>query len=310
MILNIIYLLCLFILLGLAADFLVQNISYIATALKIKLFAVGIILGIATSLPETSVAINASLEGIAGVSVGNLLGGIVVVLGLVLGASLMLNRKINTDGRLSLIAPQIIIMFIPLILGSDGNFGFWDGLIMILSYFSLLFYLYKVNHSFDIGQLVILEKNKIIRSIIFSIVGIVAILFFSHFIIVLTEKTLATWQVSKLTLGLLIFAVGTNLPEISIAITSWRKKTSELSLSHLLSSSFTNVLILGVMSILSPISFQVGNSYYILSAFLTIVLVLFVLFYRSDKKLDHLEGAILFSCYLLFLAANIWLLSF
>lgn len=307
MIINIIILIFLFLALGLTADFLVRGISYLAKVLQIRLFAIGIILGIVTSLPEISVGINTTLDGIAGVSVGNLLGGVLVILGLVLGCSLLLNKSVNTDGELKLIIPQIGIIFIPLILGFDGYFGLVDGVIMVVSYFSLIYYLYRSNHSFNINSIALIEKKKIFESIALSLISIIAVLVISHFIVGIAEKILLSWDLSKFTLGVIIFALGTNLPEISIALTSWRKKSSELSLSHLLGSAFTNVLVLGVLSIISPIVFKTATSYYLLASVLTVLLVSFVIFYKSKNRLDRLEGVFLLICYLVFLILNFYL---
>ena len=55
-----------------------RNIKYIASALHIKLFAFGIVLGLITTLPELSVGINATIDGVAALSVGNLLSGLSV----------------------------------------------------------------------------------------------------------------------------------------------------------------------------------------------------------------------------------------
>lgn len=105
-------------------------------------------------------------------------------------------------------------------------------------------------------------------------------------------------------MGLLVFSIGTNLPEISIALTSWRKKTSELSLSHLLSSAFTNVLVLGILSFMQPIVFEVNATYWIMSIFLAVTLILFTYFYHSDRDMDRVEGAVLIGVYGLFLVVN------
>jgi cation:H+ antiporter len=297
----------LFLVLGLSADFLVRSISYLAKVLQVRLFAIGIILGVVTSLPEISVGINTTIDGVAGVSVGNLLGGVLVILGLVLGASLMLNKGINTDGKLKLIVPQIGIIFIPLMLGFDGNFGLTDGIIMVLSYFLLIYYLYKSNHSFNINSVALLDKKKIFKSITLSLASIVSVLVVSHFIVEIAEIILLSWNVSKLTLGIIIFSLGTNLPEISIAITSWRKHSAELSLSNLLGSAFTNVLILGVLSIVSPIFFGINLSYYLLVSFLAVIMILFIIFYKTKSKLESFEGLMLFVIYLTFLVLNFWL---
>lgn len=67
-----------FVVLGGSAGLVVRNIKYIASALHIKLFAFGIVLGLITTLPELSVGINATIDGVAALSVGNLLSGLSV----------------------------------------------------------------------------------------------------------------------------------------------------------------------------------------------------------------------------------------
>ena len=308
-ILDIFKLFALFTFLGISADLVVRNIKHIAAVLRIRLFAFGILLGLVTTLPELTVGINATLEGVAGLSVGNLLGGIIVLFGLVVGSSLILNRKISTDGNLKTLIPEIGIMFSLVLLGLDGKFGLLDGLLMISLYFGLVYYLYRVNHSFAGGGVVMVEKNKIIKAISLAVIGVVFLLLVSHWIVDASLELLEYWNVSRLVMGFLIFSIGTNLPEISIAITSWRKKNSELSLSHILSSAFTNVLAMGMLAAIKPMSFSAGPAFYILSIFLAVILILFLFFYHSGKKMDRKEGVILLACYALFLLVNFWLIK-
>ncbi|MDD5290917.1 MAG: hypothetical protein PHZ04_02255 [Patescibacteria group bacterium] len=302
-------LLFLFGVLGAAADFAVRNIKYIASVLKIRLFAFGILLGLVTTLPELSVGINATANGVASLSVGNLLGGIIVIFGLILGASLLLNRQIVTDGKLKVLIPEVAVMFSPILFGLDGSYGLLDGLAMAGLYLGLIFYLYRTNHSFGASHLEMIDKNKITRAVLVSIAGIIFILLASHWIVKITLDLLNYINVSKLVIGVLIFSIGTNLPEITITIMSWRKKTSELSLSHLLSSAFTNVLILGILASIRPITFVIGPAYWALVIFMGLILILFLFFYYSHKKMDRREGLILLSVYILFLIVNFWIIK-
>jgi len=296
----------LFLALGWLADFAVKNIKYLGAVLKIRLFAFGIILGLITSLPELSLGINATIDHVTALSVGNLLGGIIVMLGLILGASLILNRKITTDGRLTSLIPTVLVIFSLVIFGVDGEYSFWDGIVMVGLYIGLIFYLYRLNHFSDHKHIEINDSNRVGKSIILAIVGVIGVLITSNWIVGITLNLLNYIQVSQLVIGLVVFSIGTNLPEISIAITSWRKKSSELSLSHLLSSSFTNVLVLGVLTLLRPIVFDTNSAFWIVAIFLALILTLFAYFYHSGKKMDRREGTILLSVYVVFIVANIF----
>ena len=302
---DLLLLLILFIALGWSANFAVQNIKYLGAVLKIRLFVFGILLGLITSLPELSLGINATIDRAAALSVGNLLGGIIVILGLILGANLLLSRKIVTDGRLASLIPTVLVIFSPVLFGIDGRYGLFDGLMMIGLYVGLIFYLYRLNHFSNHKHIEITDSNRISRSTILVVVGIVGILIASHWIVEITLDLLNYIQVSRLAIGLVVFSIGTNLPEISIAITSWRKKSSELSLSHLLSSSFTNVLVLGILALMRPIIFDTNSAFWIVALFVGVILILFTYFYHSGKKLDRREGAILLAGYILFIMVNI-----
>lgn len=304
--LDLLQLLLLFIALGWSANFAVKNIKYLGAVLKIRLFAFGILLGLITSLPELSLGINATINRATALSVGNLLGGIIVMFGLILGASLILNRKITTDGRLASLIPTVLVIFSLILFGVDGKYSLFDGIAMIGLYVGLIFYLYRLNHFSNHKHIEITDSNRVGKSIVLAIVGIIGVLVASHWIVAIILDLLGYIQVSQLVIGLVVFSIGTNLPEISIAITSWRKKSSELSLSHLLSSSFTNVLVLGVLALLRPIIFDTNSVFWIVALFLGVILILFTYFYYSGKKMDRREGAILLAVYVIFIVVNIY----
>lgn len=306
-IINSLILLFLFVILGWTADFAVKNIKYLGAVLKIPLFTFGVLLGLITTLPELSLGINTTIDKATSLSAGNLLGGIIVILGFVLGVTLILNKKIKTDGKLKSLIPTLLVIFTPTVLGIDGKYGLIDGLIMIGIYTGLIFFLYRFNDFGHHTHVEITSEDKISKAVIFAILGVIGILLASHWIVEITLNLLDYIQVSKLVVGLIVFAIGTNLPEISIVITSWRKKTSELSLSHLLSSAFSNVLILGVLALIRPITFNLSVAYWVTALFTALVLILFGFFYYSHKNLNRREGIILLTIYLSFLVTNVYL---
>ena len=309
--LSAVILIALFLVLGLSADFAVKNIRYIALSLRLKMVILGAILGIATTLPELSVGINTSLKGISGLSAGNILGGITVIIGLILGVSLILHKNISTEDNLKSLIPVLIVILLPFLLGIDGVFSLVDGVIMVALYLILIIYLYKTGKSNNLSPetLVIIEKKKIAKALLFSLLGIVLVLVSSNFIVEISSTLLEKMNISRLMMGILVFSIGTNLPEITIALTSWKRKASELSISFLISSAFTNILTLGILSIFKPVTFQMGPAYYLLAFFLSLIMILFVVFSFSGKNLSRKEGFILLFTYVAFIAANIFFIG-
>ncbi len=299
----------LFLVLGLSADFAVKNIKYIASSLKVKMLVLGAILGITTALPELSVGINASIKGISGLSAGNILGGITVIIGLILGVSLILHKTICTKETIKTLIPSLIVILSPFLLGTDGKFSQIDGLIMIALYIGLIIYLYKTTgtRSLPRESIIIIEKKKISKSLFYAMAGIVVVLLSSHWIVEIASTLLEETGISKFMMGLLVFSIGTNLPEITIALTSWKRKASELSISYLISSSFSHIFVLGLLATMKPIHFEMGPAYYVLVFFLSLIMILFTIFAYTDKKLSRKEGFVLLFAYLAFLIINIYI---
>ncbi len=308
-ILNFLILVVLFVALGLSADLAVKNIRYIASSLKMKLFALGIILGIATTMPELSIGISSSLRGMGGLAVGNILGGIAVIIGLILSVNLILHKNIGTEESWSATIPALIVISSPFLLGFDAKFSLIDGLIMVALYLGLVFYLYKMGQKEKGEGLALIDKKKIAKSILLALVGIVLVIIASNLAIETATLILEKFGISRLMMGILVFSIGTNLPEITIALSSYRRKASELSLSYLLSSAFTNILVMGILAILKPISFKMDTAYLILAASVSLIMILFVIFSYTKKSLSRLEGFILLLIYFIFFASNIYFIA-
>jgi cation:H+ antiporter len=244
-----------------------------------------------------------------GLAVGNMLGGIAVIIGLILSINLILHKNIGTNGSLSATIPAFLVIISPFLLGFDAKFGIFDGLIMMSLYLALIFYLYKKGQKEQGEGLALIDKKKVAKAIFLALLGVVLVVIISNLAIEVATMVLEKLAISRLMLGMLIFSLGTNLPEITIAFTSWRRKASELSLSYLLSSAFTNILVLGILAVLKPISFKMDLGYFILAGAVSIIMILFVVFSYSKKNLSRLEGFIMLTIYLAFLGPNIYLIA-
>ncbi len=150
----------LFIVLGFGADLVVFNLKEIGNKLGLKLFFLGMILGVVTSLPELAVGINSAIRGLPAISAGNLLGGIIVLFGLVLGTSLLLHKEVKTDGEIKSFLPVALIIILPIFLSLDGKLGIFDGTLMILVYLILLWFIYRQSKILELPTVeIVVEKT-------------------------------------------------------------------------------------------------------------------------------------------------------
>ncbi len=328
----IIVLIFLFLILSQGADLLVSNVKKIADRWKIDIFIMGLILGLLTSVPEMILASNAIRQGYGELSLGNLLGGIIILLGLVLGVSIIVNRQIRTDGHIWKVLPGMMLFALPLLLGLKGTLNRWDGLVMILAYGVMVAYDYWHTRKTSLLKLRTLpklveatseeeedfigwwrKKQRIWRPLRWlvnpqvwrALFGFILVVVSANLIMILAEKLLVVFNLSEVFLGAVVFAVGTNLPEIVVAFRSFLCKVGELSTSHIMGSAIGNILIIGVL--LQFTQFQTGPTLIFGLTGLAIALLagLFLLFYKTDRRFSRFEGFILLSIYLAYIGAQI-----
>lgn len=294
--------------LGKSADLIILNIREIGEKLGIRMLFLGIILGFLTSFPELFLGINAVVGDIPELSFGNLMGGIVVLFGLILGISLILNREIKNDGEITDYAIVFAYIFFPLLMGLDGKLGFVDGFVMIIVYMFLLYIFYIKQKDKNAIKIEIINKNEIIKKFIFVILGLILLLVISNFIIKLSILLFEGLNISIFLVGLVVFSLGTNLPELIVTIRSYKRNIEELSISNLVGSAMANVMIIGVFSFIKPIYVKVNISYYALMFFIAVLFLSFLYFYRTNRLLSRNEGYALIVIYFMFLIAQLGIL--
>jgi len=286
----------LFYLLSKSADLVVSSIRKIGHAFNVPIVFLGLILGFLTSLPELSIAVSASAKNLSDLSLGNLLGGIAVLFGLVLGVSIFFSRPISTDGSYKTILPILGYSFLPFILGLNGEISFFEGIFLVIAYFALVVFLFEELGHKDVVK-PITHHHSPLKQIIFSLIGITSLLIISNLIIRLTETLLESYNISPFFIGLILFSLGTNLPEIAVSFRAIRKHVSELSLASIFGSVIANPLIIGILSIIEPVPIQQTGSYIALTISTTLLLFFVFRFYETGKKFSKKEGALLVLIY-------------
>ena len=153
------------------------------------------------------------------------------------------------------------------------------------------------------------EKNKLIFLFVLAVIfGLTLILLLSNIIIRLTQVLLSQWTISPFIVGLLLFSLGTNLPEIIVTFRSWRQQIKDLSLSNLLGSGMANPLILGILAFSRPLTITADFSFYLLLFFVLAIFALILVFYRTGRRLTQNEGVVLVVAYILFITSQAILL--
>ena len=147
------------------------------------------------------------------------------------------------------------------------------------------------------------SKRSTIINIIWIIIGIIALKFGGDFVVNNTEKIARAFHISEKIISLTILAVGTSLPELVTSVTAAIKGNSDIAIGNIIGSNIFNILlILGVASIIKPITYNVTYNFDIsILIVATVILALFP-FIPPKDKMSRANGIIYFLMYIAYLA--------
>lgn len=288
-----------------SSELVIDNAMKFSRAIRLKEVAIGFVfLGLATNLPEMSIAGAELLSGGIEITVGNLFGSTIANICLVLGA-LALIKPIKVPGEkfkefstlffYSAITPLLLLLvnisYVTKLVGI--------GLILMFLYFS-----YRSG-----GKRIFLKIKEPVKFkyaiLIFLIVGLFGVIVSSKLIVDSASTIARGIGITETLIGATIIAVATNLPEMSLCLSCIRKNRINLALGTLIGSAVSKItLIFGSVLILS--SFSVDMSIFSTLLMFTILTnMLAWRFFETGRELDRFEGALLFFVYITFLITTL-----
>ena len=253
-------------LLFLGGHYLVQHAVLLAGKLGVTPLVIGMtIVAFGTSAPELVVSLGAILTAHDDIVIGNIVGGNIVNILLVLSLSVLIfpivvpRNFIRREG-VTVIAATLLFMALCL----DGMVSFLDGLILLVglgSFIAATVLLFPhadrqtpEDQVSDRHEEIVVGTG--IRRHILWIVGALAALAIGSQLFVNGAVDLSRLLgVSEAVIGLTVVAVGTAAPEIVTAtIAAWRRQ-SDVAIGNVLGSNMFNMLgIGGITALVSPIA--------------------------------------------------------
>ncbi len=314
MITSILFIIIGFTLLIKGADFLVDGASGVAKKFHIPEIIIGLtIVSIGTSMPELFVSTTTSLNGHADMSIGNIIGSNICNLLLILGLSTIIRPiKFQRETRIIEIPMCLAITIIfTIFCNTGGTISKNEATALIILFIIFIMYtiiMGKKGEAFDKeGMLIEIETKgqnpSIIKSIIFIIIGIIALkvggdLTVDNAIIIARQ-----FHVSEKIISLTILAIGTSLPELVTSVTAAIKGNSDIAIGNIIGSNIFNILlIIGVSALISPLTYN--YTYNIQMAILiisTIVLSLFPII-PPKNEMSRFNGWIYLIIYIAYMA--------
>lgn len=308
-ILNVLFLIIGMALLIKGADFFVDGSSRVAKALKIPSLIIGLTLvSIGTSLPELSVSLTSSLNGLNDMSFGNVVGSNIFNVLVVIGASALFTPMIVSKSVYKYDIPVLIgIYAIVLLFGfviSPLAFVLWESIVIFSLFIAYLVFLVirtKKGEDQIVEEVKEEKPRKMWVNIVYIVLGCAAIIFGGDFVVDTASYLAGKLGMSELLISLTIVAVGTSLPELVTSMVAAKKGENDIAVGNAIGSCIFNMLlILGLSSTLSPIKIQaisiVDN---LVMAFSVILIVFFAL---KARKITRTHGIIMVGIYAIYLA--------
>lgn len=293
-----------FILIWFGAGLIVSAVSKFSSALKLSPFAFSFVfLGILTSTPEFSVGLQAVADHDAQIFAGNLLGGIVVLFLVVIpilaifGKGVSFKNEMDNKGLFATIAVIILPSFFIL----DKRVTNLEGGLMIAAYLGLLYLIQRKNGIFDKKNEKLLDFKAYSYKDLFKILVGLGIVFLASNLIV--DKTLYfadIFDISAFYIGLIVIALGTDLPELTLAIRSVVAGERELAIGDYVGAAAASTFLFGVFTLLHNGEVITDSNFLITFGFIAVALGLFYFFSHKKKYISRLNGIILLIFYIFF----------
>ncbi len=309
---NIIFYFISFFLIWYASGIIVNSLTRFTKKLKLSTFAVSFfVLGILTSIPEFAVGINSIIQQKPGIFIGNLLGAsltlfiLVIPILAVLGNGVKMVHQLSTDNLIF----TLLFVAAPTFLIADNVLTRTESVFLILMYV-ILFYFIEKKHGLFVNIREGLENFKdknAAEDIIELLLACVIVFVTSQYIVTQTIYFSELLSVSPFLISIVVLSIGTNLPELSLAIRAVMAGKREVALGDYLGSAAANSLLFGIFTFLNGARINIETYSYKTMGMMLLGLGVFYFFSRSKQDISRREGKILLLVYLLFLVVEIFL---
>lgn len=295
----------------------VATLVVVAKYLRWREFIIAFfIMAFAGCLPNFFVDINAALHGMPEVAFGDIVGGNLVDLTLVMAIAVLFGvGSLPAESEMvqkSAIFTSIIAV-LPILLVWDSKLDRIDGVVLLLAFALYAWWLFSKEDRFKKAyrgrpQAALKSPLFLITSFLKLVVFLALLLVSSYFVVNSAQAFSNTFGISLSLVGILIIGLGNCFPEAYFAIISARKGENWLILGDLMGSVIVcATLVLGIIALISPFQIDDLSPFLISRIFMIIASSLFLLFIRTGKKITKIEGLLFLSIYIMFILVEVFI---
>jgi cation:H+ antiporter len=242
---------------GIGGELFVRGVVGLSRRARISPALAGATLAaMATSSPELTVSVNAALEGVPRIALGDALGSNVVNVALVLGVALAISAiqsprdSVKRDFPVALLAPVLTAALL-----FDGTLSRGDALTMLGLFIAwlILVVIDARKQRSEAGEGA--EEQRGWVAGLQSLGGLALLVAAGRLIVTGARGIASSFGVDEFVIGATIVAVGTGAPEIATALVSKLRGHDEVGLGTILGSNLYNgLLVVPIAALIAPIS--------------------------------------------------------
>ena len=271
------------------------------------------IVSFATTLPELTVSVFASIDNYTTMSLGNAVGSIICNTGLILGLVVIISPfKVDK----SMFSSKSIILLISvltlMVLGANGSISRGDGFILIVL---LIVFMYsniksvsgknRINSPNNMQSNscdnIKSSKHENLKVGVLFVLGLIMMVVGSKLLVDNGVKIANSIGVPQGIISLTVIALGTSLPELVSSLTAIKKKHHGISVGNILGANILNIVsVIGISSLINDLPILSQNMR-IDFEFMTIILLILILPTIKSGKLYRVQGLLLLSSYIIYI---------
>ncbi len=302
-------------LLVLGGEYLVRASVGLSFKLNISKMVIGLtVVSFATSAPELLVSLQAALNGLSSISLGNVIGSNIANIGLVLGITAMIAPLYISKDFYKIHWPFMGVFSVVLyyFLWNDKQLSFIEGAILfvgIILFIAVL--ILNAKRKASSGEALEVEDvdDKLavasyVKIFIWLTIGGVALYFGSELLVKGAVELATHLGVSERIIAVTMIAVGTSVPELAASVIAALKQEESISIGNLIGSNIFNIgSVLGITALIQPITVTspeiLSSDIFWMLGFAGLLLLISVL--PQKKVINRFKGFLIFTTYLVFI---------
>lgn len=307
-----------FVILLVSGDLLVRGAVSLAVTLGIPALVIGLtIVAFGTSAPELVVSVKATLSGVSGLAIGNIVGSNIANVLLVLGLPAMITPTVCNQpyiGRNTVYVVGASLLLI--IMALSGPLSLWHGVLLFSLIVLFLFECARRSGPEVAEPVMTAEAVQDVESVdgvtglprsrmmtgAFILAGLVGLPLSAQLVVQSATGIARDFGVSDAVIGLTILALGTSLPELATTLAAALRGHCALAIGNVLGSNLFNILaVLGITAMMAPLN--VPEQILRFDIWIMLAAALAVLpFALRHRTITRLPAAIFVICYCFYIA--------